>query len=111
MNTAIPDQNTFRKYRSPADIKYGTDKKTPVRCQYKYYFPNGYGASVIKLASSCIPEAWELAVIKQNNVTGARHLCYDTPITDDVISGLTGEGICKLLEKIIRLPGEEINCV
>lgn len=113
MNIVIPDQDTFRKYRSPADIEYGIDKKTPVRCQYKYYFPNGYGASVIKLASpfSCIPEAWELAVIKQNNATSAWHLCYDTPITNDVISGLTGEGVCELLKKITCLPGKEIKCV
>lgn len=111
MNIIIPDQDTFRKYRSPADIEYGVDKKTPCRCQYKYHFPNGYGASVVQYESpfSVKPNGWELAVIKLDNVTDEWHLCYDTPITDDVIQDLTGEDICTILGEIICLPRKENN--
>lgn len=115
MNIIIPDQDTFRRYRSPADIEYGIDRKTPIRCQYKYYFPNGYGASVVQYNSPfCCdthyvkPLGWELAVIMKN-ASGEWHLCYDTPITDDVIPYLTGEEVCKILEKIICLPRKANN--
>lgn len=110
MNIIIPDQDTFRRYRSPADIEYGIDRKTPIRCQYKYYFPNGYGASIVKygLPFSVRSDEWELAVIERCS-SGDWHLCYDTPITDDVIPDLTGEEVCEILEKIICLPRKENN--
>lgn len=108
MNIIIPDQDTFRRYRSPADIEYGIDRKTPIRCQYKYYFPNGYGASIVQYDSPFYsnPLGWELAVIRCYE-SGEWHLCYDTPITDDVIPYLTGEEVCEILEKIICLPRKE----
>jgi len=33
MNIIINDQDTFRKYRLPAKIKYASDMKTPISCQ------------------------------------------------------------------------------
>lgn len=110
MNIIINDQDTFRKYRLPANIDYASDKKTPLRCQYNYCFPNGYGASVVMMRApySVKPERWELAVTRLYE-SGEWHLCYDTLITDDVISDLTGEDVCKILEKIICLPRKENN--
>jgi len=58
-------------------------------------FPNGYGASIVKHQFSY---GVELAVLKGDS------LCYDTPITCDVIGNLTPEELEKTLEKISELP-------
>lgn len=49
---------------------------------HKFYrFQNGYGASVIKF----INNIYELAVIKFYNSTDNFEVCYDTPITNDIL--------------------------
>jgi len=63
--------------------------------QTKYSFPNGYGASVISGESI---RQFEVAVLEADG-----SLCYDTQITDDVISGLDVEGVYKILDKISHL--------
>jgi len=63
--------------------------------QTKYSFPNGYGASVISGESI---RQFEVAVLEADG-----SLCYDTQITDDVISGLDVEGVYKTLYKISHL--------
>lgn len=64
------------------------------------YFPNGYGASVIRSSFSYGGPLglYELAVLKGNN------LCYDTPITDDVLGHLTKQDVTRLLGEIEALP-------
>ena len=68
--------------------------------QNKYEFPNGYGASVVKHDYSNGHEEglWELAVLGQDG-----HLCYSTPITDDVIGWLTDEDVQRTLDQIAAL--------
>lgn len=68
---------------------------------YKFIFPNGYGASVIKNVASYGHEKdlFELAVLKKVN-DEKYILCYDTPFTDDVIGYLTNDDILELLEEI-----------
>lgn len=56
-------------------------------------FANGYGISAIKIDGN-----WEIAVLKQGS------LCYDTPITGDVIPGLTWKEVVQIAEEIDRLP-------
>ena len=63
--------------------------------QTKYSFPNGYGASVI---SGDGIRQFEVAVLEADG-----SLCYNTEITDDVISGLDVEGVYKILDKISHL--------
>lgn len=65
-----------------------------------FKFENGYGASVIKHYGSYGYEEdlFELAVLNS-----AGDLCYDTPITSDVIGHLTNDEVLKLLEKIKNL--------
>jgi hypothetical protein len=63
--------------------------------QTKYSFPNGYGASVISGEGI---RQFEVAVLEADG-----SLCYNTQITDDVISGLDVEGVYKILDKISHL--------
>lgn len=78
--------------------------------QLLYRFENGYGASVICNEVTCLHGLglWELAVIKWNIdlVNYKWHLCYTTPITDDVISDLKFEDIEPILNDIKNLKGE-----
>lgn len=62
-------------------------------------FNNGYGASVIKTDKSYGSKdgLYELAVIYNNDI------CYDTPITDDVLGYLTEGEVTDLLQKIEAL--------
>lgn len=67
--------------------------------QWKFEFDNGYGASVItgSIAYCNEVQPYELAVLKHGE------LCYDTPITDDVIGYLTSNEVYDLLDKIEQL--------
>ena len=67
--------------------------------QELYRFANGYGASVVRFPGSYgWPDLWELAVLRDG------HLCYDTPITDDVLGRLTREEVTAALTQIEELP-------
>lgn len=65
-----------------------------------FKFDNGYGASLVRCPGSYGYEdgLWELAVLKNGE------LCYDTPITDDVIGRLNDPEADAILEEISRLP-------
>ena len=67
------------------------------------FFSNGYGASVIKGRGSygSRDNLYELAVVKTEG--DSWDLCYDTPITDDVIGFLSEDGITNLLGQIEAL--------
>lgn len=71
--------------------------------QAKHFFDNGYGVSVIKsLNSYGGPDGlYELAVLKV--VEEKCKVCYDTPITDDVIGYLTKEEVEALLDQVKNL--------
>ena len=66
---------------------------------YKVYYPNGYGASIIKFYGSYggIHDLWEVAVLKGSE------LCYDTPLTCDVEGYLTEAEVVGLCRDISRL--------
>lgn len=62
-------------------------------------FENGYGVRVV-LGSDFYSngvDTYELAVTKEG------HLCYDTPITDDVLGYLTEEEVTKIMEQVQNL--------
>jgi len=63
------------------------------------FYPNGYGVSVI-----CNEHSYglELAVLKGNKDYAV--LCYDTPITDDVLGGLTIKDLDKICKRVKALP-------
>ena len=65
-----------------------------------YKFRNGYSASVV-----CNPttygysqDLFEVAVLDKNG-----NLCYDTPITSDVESYLSFQGVADILKDISKL--------
>lgn len=66
---------------------------------WEFEFNNGYGASVITggIAYCNKFQPYELAVLKHGE------LCYDTPITDDVIRYLTSNEVYDLLDRIEQL--------
>lgn len=71
--------------------------------QIVIFFPNDYGASIIKspLSYGGDEGLFEIAVIKGNRDNW--ELCYDTPITNDVLGYLDSKDINKYLEQIEKL--------
>ena len=70
--------------------------------QKLYRFPNEYGASVINHEYSY---GLELAVVHWNG--NKYDLCYDTPITDDVIGYLDEDELNSILNEIYRLEKQD----
>jgi hypothetical protein len=68
--------------------------------QRLYRFDNGYGASVVRGPGTYGGGSglWELAVIKWYGEEW--DLCYDTPITDEVLGWNTEDDIADLLDRI-----------
>lgn len=66
----------------------------------KHTFPNGYTASVITGGHrySNNEEPYEIAVMQGGD------LCYDTPVTEDVLGYLTEEAANDILQQIANLP-------
>ncbi len=65
-----------------------------------YSFENGYGASVVQHDYSYGNEngKWEIAVLDNQG-----EICYDTPITEDVLGHLTFGDVEDTLGRISRL--------
>ena len=63
------------------------------------FYPNGYGVSVI-----CHKYSYglELAVLKGNKESA--EICYDTPITDDVLGHLTVKDLNMICDRVKMLP-------
>ncbi|MES2781910.1 MAG: hypothetical protein V4657_03875 [Pseudomonadota bacterium] len=71
-----------------------------IRARVKY--PNGYQASVVKFNGSYgfKQGLYEMAVLDDDG------LCYDTPITDDVLRNLTEDDVTETLKAIAALPAK-----
>lgn len=75
--------------------------------QKLYRFDNGYGASVVRFYGSYGYKSglWELAVVKFCGPGDFEYkLCYDTPITDDVIGYLSESDVDSTITAIENLP-------
>ena len=72
--------------------------------QYIYKAANNYGASIVRHSFSYGNKKglWELAVTKYDSDDNW-DLCYDTPITSDVLGWLTEQEVNDLLVKISEL--------
>jgi hypothetical protein len=84
---------------------FKTFKANPINggIQYLKFFPNGYGVSIVQHDFSYGNEQglWELAVLKGNENDWI--LCYDTPITDNVLGDLTEEEANSIVDKVSSL--------
>lgn len=82
------------------DPRYMLNK---IRIRTKYN--NGYGASIIKGPGSYGYEEdkWEVAVLLYDE-NGSPSICYDTPITDDVVGCLDDAGVIDICRRIMELP-------
>ncbi len=69
-------------------------------------FENGYGVSVIRSSFSYGGKNgfYEIAVLNTNG-----DLCYDTPITDNVIGWLDETGVSDVMHQEQELPIKEAN--
>jgi len=67
---------------------------------YRFYFPNGYGASVVRhdWSYGANEGLWELAVLDDSH-----KLTYNTPITNDVIGWLDLSEVNTHLDRIAEL--------
>lgn len=85
------------------DLIFKPHPHDPGGVQAKAFFPNGYGASVIRTSFSYGREGglYELAVLRGND--DGYELAYDTPITDDVIGHLSTDSVSAILARIERL--------
>jgi hypothetical protein len=85
------------------DLEFGPGSPFTGGIQAKHFFPNGYGASVILSPVSYGSDQglYELAVLEGNERKW--RLCYDTPVTEDVIGNLTETGVENLLATIEAL--------
>ena len=70
--------------------------------QWKMYFPNGYGLSLIKGRDTHSNEnTVEVAVLKKDE--GFWQLTYDTPLTNDVIGYVDKEQLIELINEVQKL--------
>lgn len=69
----------------------------------RYFFPNGYGVSVVQFPGSYGYEEglYEVAVLK--GLEENWEICYDNHITDDVIGYQTVDNIDNLLSQVESL--------
>jgi hypothetical protein len=71
--------------------------------QYLAFYPNGYGASIVqhKYSYGNDQGLWEVAVIKGTEEDW--NICYDTPITSDVLGYLSEADVEDVLLQIEAL--------
>lgn len=89
------------KYKTFNDLKFHTDSHLfGSMSRAKLFFPNGYGVSVIIGTFSYGGDEglYECAVLKGKE--GNSELCYDTPITNDVIGYCDENKVTKIMKQI-----------
>jgi hypothetical protein len=71
--------------------------------QALHFFENGYGVSVVKFPGSYgfTEGLYEVAVLK--GTEDEWQLCYDTPVTDDVLGHRDEQDVENILEEIQSL--------
>lgn len=70
----------------------------------KEFYDNGYGVSVIDHGYGRENGLYELVVLRGNARKSS--ICYDTPITDDVLGYLAWDEVTDLREQVKALPLE-----
>ena len=86
-----------------SDLQFQPHPNIADGVQAKHFFDNGYGISVVKFKGSYGYEEglYESAVLKGTEENW--DICYDTPITSDVLGHQTEEEVEVLLYEIENL--------
>ena len=82
------------------DLVFGAHPVFPDGTLAKFTFPNGYGIIVFTGTNAYTSPAGPYEAV----VTLHGALCYDTPITDDVLGYETADGISEIMALIVALP-------
>jgi hypothetical protein len=74
-----------------------------------HLYPNHYGVSVVRGPYTYGGDKglYELAVLKMTPDMKESELCYDTPITGDVMGHLSPEEITEIMKQVSELPNAE----
>jgi hypothetical protein len=85
------------------DLKFETDETGEYA---SHIFPNHYGVSVIRgpYTYGGKDGLYELAVLVMRPEDKYSKLCYDTPITNDVMGYLTPAKISDIMKQVSELP-------
>lgn len=90
-----------------ADLQFKPHPHDPAGFIAQMNFDNGYGVSVVRFrlpgmgnfgSYTSGDNEWELAVLKDKT------LCYDTPITSDVLGHLLADEVTDVMRQIQELP-------
>lgn len=86
-----------------SDLNFQPHSVIDTGVQALHFFPNGYGVSVVRFPGSYGYEQdlYEVAVIKGNEDDYV--LCYDTPITDDVMGHRDERDVEIIMEEVESL--------
>jgi hypothetical protein len=86
-----------------SDLNFHPHGNMPDGIAARHFFPNGYGVSVVQFPGSYGYEEglYEVAILK--GLEEDWEICYDTPITDDVIGYQSVEDIDNLLSQVESL--------
>ena len=99
-------QRELEGYKKASVLFYEERKDTT---QAKMKFPNGYSVSVVcgKSHYSNGKDTYEVGVMHNGM------LCYDTPVTNDVIPYQTAEEVAEIMKEIQSLPKrtEEVKSI
>jgi hypothetical protein len=85
------------------DLAFYPHGNMPDGIAARHFFPNGYGVSVVQFPGSYGYEEglYEVAILK--GLEEDWEICYDTPITDDIIGYQSVEDIDNLLSQVESL--------
>lgn len=85
------------------DLNFQPHTNYPDGIAALHFFPNGYGVSVVRFPGSYGYEddLYEVAVIKGND--NDFELCYDTPVTDDVMGHRDECDVVIIMEEVQAL--------
>jgi hypothetical protein len=90
------------------DLAFYPHGNMPDGIAARHFFPNGYGVSVVQFPGSygggsygADEGLYEIAVLQ--GLEEDWEICYDTPITDDVMGYLTIEDVETVLNQVEKL--------
>jgi hypothetical protein len=85
------------------DLAFYPHGNMPDGIAARHFFPNGYGVSVVQFPGSYGYEEglYEVAILK--GLKEDWEICYDTPITDDIIGYQSMGDIDNLLSQVESL--------